>query len=244
VASRFDAVADRYEAGRPGYPDELFDAIEQLSGISLAGAHVLDAGAGTGKATRAMAERGATVVAADHGRQMLDRLREVAPGVPTLLADANALPFAAASFDLVTFAQAWHWVDPDRAPGEVVRVARREGAVALWWNIADTSGGGWFAAHHARLAAVGEAEIARGFARVWDLIPTAFDGCAVETAEILWQRIVTRDVMLDEAASKSYVAALGAADMRDFLDRERKLLPDGELRELFVTRLRVVRTPA
>lgn len=243
MASLFDSVADQYEAGRPGYPEELFDRIEKLSGNSLAGARVLDVGAGTGKATRAMAARGATLVAADHARRMLDQLRKVAPGVSAVLADANALPFANASFDLVTFAQSWHWVDPQRAPGEVLRLACPGGAVALWWNVADTSNGGWFADYHARLAAVGEAEIAHGFERVWRLVPTLFAGCAIETATVAWQRDVTREVLIDEAASKSYVASLGEAGMREFLDRERQLLPDGELREPFLTWLRVVRAP-
>ena len=47
--------------------------------------------------------------------------------------------------------------------------------------------------------------------------------------------------MLDEIASKSYVAALGAAEAAAFVERERTLLPDGELIEPFVTRLAVVR---
>ncbi len=46
--SRFDAVAQEYDAGRPGYPDDLYDAIEELSGSFLEGAALADVGAGTG----------------------------------------------------------------------------------------------------------------------------------------------------------------------------------------------------
>jgi SAM-dependent methyltransferase len=221
----------------------LFETIEALGGISLSCSRVLDVGAGTGKATRAMAARGATVVAADHGRRMLDRLRLSVPGVPAVLADANSLPFTGGSFDLVTFAQSWHWVDLHRAPAEVLRIVRPGGAIALWWNVADVSDGGWFAEYHARLSAVGEDNIARTFDRVWSLIPALFADCVVETADIAWRRGVTRQVLVDEAASKSYVAALGEVGMQDFLDRERRLLPDGDLCEPFLTRLRLVRTP-
>jgi ubiquinone/menaquinone biosynthesis C-methylase UbiE len=47
----FDAVADAYEAARPSYPDGVFDALGPLAGL-----RVLDVGAGTGIATRALLE--------------------------------------------------------------------------------------------------------------------------------------------------------------------------------------------
>ena len=60
-SSRFDPVADDYDAGRPSYPDEFFEAIEDVTG-PLAGQLVLDGGAGTGIATRQLTARGARVV--------------------------------------------------------------------------------------------------------------------------------------------------------------------------------------
>ncbi|MFC7718341.1 class I SAM-dependent methyltransferase [Nonomuraea recticatena] len=70
----FDRVADAYDAGRPGYPDELFRALSEVSGVPLAGATVVDVGAGTGISSRALRARGARVVAVDPGREMLARL--------------------------------------------------------------------------------------------------------------------------------------------------------------------------
>ncbi|MET9339450.1 class I SAM-dependent methyltransferase [Nonomuraea sp. NPDC003804] len=70
----FDRVADAYDAGRPGYPGELFDALTELSGVALAGATVVDVGAGTGISARALRDHGARVVAVDPGREMLARL--------------------------------------------------------------------------------------------------------------------------------------------------------------------------
>jgi ubiquinone/menaquinone biosynthesis C-methylase UbiE len=51
----FDAVADEYDAARPLYPDEVFDALGPLEGLC-----VLDVGAGTGIATRALIDRRAS----------------------------------------------------------------------------------------------------------------------------------------------------------------------------------------
>lgn len=266
--SKFDVVAREYDAGRPGYPDELFDTIEELSGSFLSGSRVADIGAGTGKATRSMVERGARVVAVDHGDKMLSVLRQRTPHVPVLQADANALPFVDHSFDLVTFAQSWHWVDLDRAPGEVVRVVRPGGALALWWNTAHTSQQRWFAEHRARLAALSTNEADRHFDSMWQAIPSAFPEFDVETADVRWQRTVTREMVLDELRSKSYVVALGAQGAREFVEREAALLadsdvdavagaglnaapadvpddaPQGELTEAFVVRLAVIRIAA
>ncbi|MFD0563837.1 methyltransferase domain-containing protein [Kitasatospora saccharophila] len=64
-AASFGPVAAQYQAARPSYPDALFDELERLSGRPLAGADVLDVGAGTGIATRLLAGRGARVVAVE-----------------------------------------------------------------------------------------------------------------------------------------------------------------------------------
>lgn len=242
--SRFDAVAREYDAGRPGYPRELFAAIQELSDVEFVDAKVADIGAGTGKSTRAMRELGAWVVGVDHGAQMLRVLRARTPHVPVVLADANALPFRDNALDLVTFAQSWHWVDLSRAPADVIRVVRPGGAIALWWNIADARGEPWLAEHRERLRTVGHGVIAEQVDFSWRSIRSAFDGLDVVTTRVHWERTVSKDVILDEARSKSYVVALGPALMQAFIDRERELLPDGELREPFVTDLAIVRVPA
>jgi SAM-dependent methyltransferase len=239
--SRFDAVAAQYDAGRPSYPDAMFDALEELAGLQVALARVADVGAGTGIATRALMSRGARVVAVDHGSRMLATLRSRAPDADAVLADANALPFADHSFDLVTFAQSWHWVDFDRAAAEVARVLRPEGALAVWWNTAATGVEAWHDAHRARLRILDEAIVGGRFEDVWQAIPSVFVGRPVLTADLRWQRKISKETMLDEIASKSYVASLGAAEAAAFVERERTLIPDGELIEPFVTRLAVVR---
>ena len=241
--SRFDGVARAYDAGRPGYPDALFDAIEEMSGSFLAGAVLADVGAGTGISTRSLLERGAFVVAVDHGPRCLTRCAAALLAAGRL-ADANQLPFANGSLDLVTFAQSWHWVDLGRAPGEVLRVLRPGGALAVWWNIADEGGEPWLAEHRARLRAAGQHVVGAHFAAAWRSIPSAFEKLDVETTHISWHRTVPREVILDEVRSKSYIEELGSDEAAAFAERERELLPNGHLREPFVTQLAVVRMPA
>ncbi|MDT0323274.1 class I SAM-dependent methyltransferase [Streptomyces millisiae] len=84
-----------------------------------------------------MLRRGATVTAAEPGPGMAGQLRARLPAVRLVRADGNALPFTAGAFDLVTYAQAFHWTDPTRAVPEARRVLRPGGALALWWNVPD-----------------------------------------------------------------------------------------------------------
>jgi len=105
--SVFDPLVDAYDAGRPSYPDQLYDDLERLT-RPLAGTGVVEVGAGTGIATRALEARGARVVALDLGAAMLRRLRERNGRTPVVVADAHALPLGDGVADLVCYAQAWH----------------------------------------------------------------------------------------------------------------------------------------
>jgi len=134
--SVFDTVAASYQATRPGYPDALYDAIERLVG-PLGGRRVLDVGAGTGISTRALASRGATVVAVDPSLAMASTLRAQAPALPVALGRAETIPVRSGWAELVTFAQAWHWVTLPEAAIECRRVLGPGGRVALWWNVSE-----------------------------------------------------------------------------------------------------------
>ncbi|MFC7591766.1 class I SAM-dependent methyltransferase [Nonomuraea antimicrobica] len=63
----FDRVADAYDEGRPSYPDEVYRALTEVSGVELDGATTVDVGAGTGIMTCALRARGARVLAVDPG---------------------------------------------------------------------------------------------------------------------------------------------------------------------------------
>ncbi|TMB55890.1 MAG: methyltransferase domain-containing protein [Chloroflexi bacterium] len=139
-ARSFDAWADEYDRFRPGYPDELFDAIQQRLELSPR-PQVVDLGAGTGRASLAMAERGWRVTAVEPGQAMLDVLRARATDagllVATIQADAESTGIDPTSVDLVTAAQSFHWFDADQALNEMARILRPGGGIALFWNVRD-----------------------------------------------------------------------------------------------------------
>jgi ubiquinone/menaquinone biosynthesis C-methylase UbiE len=73
----------------------------------------LDVGTGTGAGARVLAGRfpEAEVVGVDVSRAMLDEARRLSPGVAFVEGDAAALPFDAASFDLVANANMIPFLD-------------------------------------------------------------------------------------------------------------------------------------
>lgn len=97
---------------------------------------VLDVAAGNGNVSLAAARRWCDVVATDYVPALLDRARERAEAerLPLTIqeADAEALPFANGSFDVVvsTFGVMFT-PDQERAASELLRVCRRGGKVGL-----------------------------------------------------------------------------------------------------------------
>ena len=127
-SDHFSSVAEAYAAARPTYPPALFD---YLASLAPSRAHAWDCAAGNGQATLALAERFARVTATDASAAQLAQAPRH-PGVTYRagLAQASGLPDA--SVDLVTVAQALHWLDLPRFYEEVGRVLVADGILAVW----------------------------------------------------------------------------------------------------------------
>jgi len=101
-----------------------------------AGSKVLDVAAGNGNATLAAARRWCEVTSTDYVPALLERGRERAAAEHLIVefreADAEALPFAAASYDVVlsTFGVMFT-PDQDRAAAELTRVCKSGGKIGL-----------------------------------------------------------------------------------------------------------------
>jgi SAM-dependent methyltransferase len=203
-------AAAAYERGRPSYPP---DAIDWLL---PAGAHnVLDLGAGTGKLTTRLVERGLDVVAVDPIQEMLEVLRTSLPETPALLGTAEEIPLQDNSVDAVLVAQAWHWFDPARAISEVARVLRPGGRLGLVWNTRDE-----------RLGWVRELGriIGRGGdpLRSTTTLPAPFTD--QQHHQVEWTNYLTPQALIDLVASRTYCITSPTEVRTRTLDQVRELL--------------------
>jgi SAM-dependent methyltransferase len=125
----FDQEAERYDRCRPTYPDAVID---ELLGPEPASLAVLDVACGTGIASRQMAQRGANVL----GVEVAPRMAEIARthGIDVELSAFEDWDAAGRTFDSVTSAQAWHWLDLHVATAKAASLLRPGGRLCLIWN--------------------------------------------------------------------------------------------------------------
>jgi SAM-dependent methyltransferase len=243
----FDHVATTYDVARPDYPAELFDVLESALGQPLLRASVLDVGAGTGIATRALAGRGAEVVAVDPGPGVLAVLKSRSTSrVRAVVGDGNALPLRDGAFDLVTYGQSWHWTDPARSLPEAARVLHDRGVLAVFWNLLMADGSDWWERFAGECERLCPSYDRRQRDIDWGAtLETSAEFRWVRKVEIPWTREVPVDGFVADYSSHSYVAALDPDDQERVLGELRSALlevfPDGRARLPYVTRTWVAR---
>ncbi len=124
----FSSIASSYATYRPHYPAGLFDFLaEAAPARTLA----WDCACGNGQATLDLAERFEHVIGTDPSAAQIAH----APAHPRIewrVAPGERSGIASATCDLVTVAQALHWLDVDAFFREAKRVARPGGIVAVW----------------------------------------------------------------------------------------------------------------
>ena len=135
VASMFDTVAEKYDVTN----DVMTAGIDRLwrrAVVKAVGARrgerILDIAAGTGTSSEPWADREIEVVPADFSLGMLRVGRRRRPDMAFTAADAMSLPFADASFDVVTMSYGLRNVsDTDAALREFLRVAKPGGRLVV-----------------------------------------------------------------------------------------------------------------
>lgn len=110
----FEQTAEEYDRHRPSYPDELFADVRAYADLAPDDA-ILEIGAGTGRATLAVAAWGNPLVAIEPAPAMADVARRNVAHLPNVdmrtarFEDDDA--YETASFGLVFCAQVYHWLD-------------------------------------------------------------------------------------------------------------------------------------
>ena len=128
MRAAYGASSEAWAAGPARVYAALAAALLARSPVPLAGRTVLDVGAGTGIASRALLRHGAAVVGVDVAEGMLGHGRPERP--PGVVGDAAALPFGTSSVGGAVYAcSLGHTAEPVAALREAARVVSRRGVV-------------------------------------------------------------------------------------------------------------------
>jgi SAM-dependent methyltransferase len=129
----YGADANGYQAGRPGYPPQVYTLLRDRCGVR-SGSRILEIGAGTGQVTLQLLAAGAQVVAVEPDPGFAGYLRRHLPQVQVV-----PRPFEEAEvgdgFDAVVAATSFHWLDQPVALAKVRAALRPGGWAAIWWTI-------------------------------------------------------------------------------------------------------------
>jgi len=130
--SAFSERGVDYAKYRPTYPPNVIDTIlKELGEPSRLTA--ADIGAGTGTASRLLAERGICVWAIEPNTSMRNAA-QYHPLVRFYDATAEQTHLPSASVDLITSFQAFHWFNPQPTLLEFHRILKPSGRLAIVWN--------------------------------------------------------------------------------------------------------------
>ena len=233
LSRSFGRAADRYESGRPDWPDAAVDAVG-LSADSV----VLDLGAGTGKLSRVLVSRYARVIAVEPLEAMRAVLEAVVPDAEVLEGSAEEIPLPDHSVDGVFSGDSFHWFDKGRALTEIARVLRPGGALAVFFSRPaeptepPIDGVHELLERHRRprehpMAGVDSGEWLKDFSG------SPFG--TLRELRFLSVDEVSRTQMLDYFASVSWIAALERDEQDALLDEVGALLPDTTYRRSWET---------
>lgn len=124
----FSTQSDLYAKYRPAYPKELYDYI--ISYVKERNT-VWDCATGNGQAAVVLADYFKKVMATDISAAQIDKAIQK-ENIEYLVCPAESTPFAENCFDLVTVAQAYHWIKWDMFKEEVTRVGKPGAVIAVW----------------------------------------------------------------------------------------------------------------
>ncbi len=133
----YDALAAGYDAAWPAPAPELLEILREAG---IGGGRILDVGVGTGIASQALAEAGATIAGIDPSSGMLAQAPRRLAQAELVRGRAEALPFPDRSFDAAICADAFHEVKQRAALAELLRVVKPGGVIAIWWQTLSADG--------------------------------------------------------------------------------------------------------
>ncbi|HTV57609.1 MAG TPA: class I SAM-dependent methyltransferase [Verrucomicrobiae bacterium] len=128
---RFGHVAEEFQRYRPDYPPELYQRI--LAKVPEQNrARAMDLGAGTGMVTGHLIPHFREVISVEPDAQMAAKIAERFPQAVIRIVPAEECRQAPGSVDLVTIANALHWMDAERVFGNAHEWLREDATLAVF----------------------------------------------------------------------------------------------------------------
>lgn len=224
---RFTNRVSSYAPHRPRYPQAVVDEMARQSGVQP-GAVIADVGAGTGIFTELLLQNGYTVYAVEPN----DAMRKVAEETlgqyahfTSVAANAEATGLPAASIDLVSAAQAFHWFDPMAARREFARILKPGGWVALVWNERKEDGTDFLRGYQAVLDefATDYRNVAHEFVINDEGLRRFYGADGFRLSQFTNRQVLDLDGLIGRLTSTSYAPAPTDARYEAMLERVRAL---------------------
>jgi SAM-dependent methyltransferase len=132
----FSRQAELYAKYRPTYPIELYEYI--LSFVTEKNI-AWDCATGNGQAAVVLAGYFRKVIATDISAAQIEKATSK-KNIEYLVCPAESTPFNENAFDLITVAQAYHWLKWDEFRKEAIRVSKPNAVIAIWTYYSHTTG--------------------------------------------------------------------------------------------------------
>lgn len=132
----YTGIAYEYDEVRPSYPERLIQDIISRTNLNLSD-KLLEIGAGTGKATVQLAEKGFMIHAVEPTEDMAELLKIKCRNYPKVTLDIATFEEwncpDTEKYDLIYCAQAFHWLDTNIKYKKCDRLLKDNGHLILFW---------------------------------------------------------------------------------------------------------------
>lgn len=243
----FNALAEQYDAYRPHYPSDALLFLVTLGELDKE-SDIADIGTGTGRIALELAKYVRLVYAVDTANVMLEQLqvsaeKEGLSNIRTIEAPGETTGLVGESLDLVTIAQAFHWMDKRAALVEANRILKSKKNLVLLWNQTTNTTDKYYAEIVALTKRYNPAYHGGSDIRSTDFpdhIETAKLFGPIERYTFPFQLHYTTESYVGFLLSKSYIGAgIPAAELPHFIEAAHQILkadfPDGDIVEQYET---------
>ncbi|WMJ87448.1 class I SAM-dependent methyltransferase [Anaerocolumna sp. MB42-C2] len=133
----FDKAAEYYDKFRPGYPNEIIEAMVINTGL-IKDSKILEIGAGSGKATEYLKNYGFTIRCVEPGENLVKNGRIKFRDYPNISFECGRfeeLEKGNEKYDVIFAAQSFHWLPQPIGYQRCAEMLKDNGYLAPFWNM-------------------------------------------------------------------------------------------------------------